>query len=1620
MTKYAVVFLVLCILTQSLQCADDKLYIKVIKESVNEAEEESFIIRNRGVTVVESPMFAEWETEIFEYCIPKNADSQYTLVLRDDYPDSWSGGSWLEIQGIYGNIFFKNMMTKEETETYALSLYYAIEKDAEWKVSTVFDSDWTQYSFDDAAWSVLPSSVSVSETQYLRKRFLGMTGMAAYEARIQYQYGIVVYVNGVEVFRDNLPDGAITKETPASGGYPTNTYHSFIRPGLEVASPDSIMAIELHFLQPTTTLQFNAFVALLTPTAPDTNCFIVSEGLTVTTDMPYKERIFDFDKETFASKYVGEAAPIDVFFAFSGAKPFVNGLRIWPYSQITKAPQSFTWSGKNSEAEYHDIMNIVDATYTSQTNKYAFGFFGAGFYRNYRLHVTKTASNTLELYEVQPLVCAAGAPTSIEYSPVSYTYNALYDEVNIRPVLTEFTNCTIRPALPAGLTLDSATCVVSGTASAALPSTAFTVTSAMNGRTYEGSFTLLLNLCATAMVDLRRIYQYSAGNEYFSIKNSAGTVVYSIDPQSTQRASTTTHTYLCLPEDEYTIHLNCVSTAWMRSSFLYIDLMLSPTEKQTIARARHDSKLGLEIVTFSTKYAIPLRSTWYYKMNEVPASWFDNNVAGWAEGSMGSFPDATNTIQLYKYVFPIATLPNYAGVVLSLRYKFGCVIYVNSHEVFRNGVVGDLSTSSVAENIYTDLMYRVVSLPSSVLQQGANTLAIAIVSTTSTKTSFFDCSLRYMPLDQEYRVLDEVTITSTYSTGGKDIFDDYNGVNIYQYNCNANNVALKFQNDRREWINAVVVQLQSTQTNQYPRTFSFEARNTDSDEWVPLRTVGGMTWSQKGQAKKIWIPVTQAYNQYRFRNFGTENPNNCYLRIGRLAILTSSMGAEIPALKYAEPGEVVSIFKDIEMAEMYPNSDLYYDFAITPALPEGITLDVNSGVLSGTASAMSAQTTYTITAKKMTGETVQVLLPLKVDICTGEHSLMTLVARTDAWPSFSSYKLFQGKTTEGTPYASNSAFAVITALNYVDWCLPNNIYTLQLVDSRSDGWDNPAGYYLTIDMGEVKYEMGQVPDKVPSVSTLFSSYLPFQVEYSDWSFFKGKNVDANWKNVDFDASAWESGKAAAIGPNTEITSYVRKEFAIPSLEDYAVLNVRVKYAGGVVAFLNGHKVARFNLEDGYTSETPSIISKSEPFVSVFHVVLNMVEPSTEKNVIAFEIHHPRDQPTGDIVFDATGVFGVNECSIVLDSYASVTQGTEKYFDLTPATYGSLENKAGVGMEWTVENMEGTRFNAYAWQTANSVTKWGFSLLARKLEDDDNSSILALLNQSTQSLRRNTWNVPVGIAGFRHFKYETDSPASSSISFSAHFFLYCRVEGAVCPGIGEYPPVAEGQISPGECGAGFHGYSYRTCNGTVLSEVKTDTCVYNPPSNITYAVSNFVFVRNTEVATDRPSYVNIITEFYISPTTPLPQGLSIDATTGVISGVPVTASDAQTVIVYGTNPKGTALVEITIAVRNGQCLPDGEFDRTDVGKVFVYECAMKGNYVGQRKRACVLGKVDGEWQEPTGFCLHIAVIVVIIVVVVLLIVLAVVLIIRSNRKKVGGRKKEGTVKEKKPKTNAVSI
>ncbi|OAO16999.1 hypothetical protein AV274_1253 [Blastocystis sp. ATCC 50177/Nand II] len=383
------------------------------------------------------------------------------------------------------------------------------------------------------------------------------------------------------------------------------------------------------------------------------------------------------------------------------------------------------------------------------------------------------------------------------------------------------------------------------------------------------------------------------------------------------------------------------------------------------------------------------------------------------------------------------------------------------------------------------------------------------------------------------------------------------------------------------------------------------------------------------------------------------------------------------------------------------------------------------------------------------------------------------------------------------------------------------------------------------------------------------------------------------------------------------------------------------------------------------------------------------------------------------------------CSPVLDSYSAVDamSNKEDLLSLNPTLFGSIPNEVGSYLAWTVENLEGSKWNRFALQTSEDVESLGFSIYAR-WEGDEFVSVLAQTGQLMHDRERSAWAMPIGIAGFTQFRYVIDTIASAAPSINAVVFQYCKPSGSgTCPGIGNYPSVGEGEISPAKCAEGFRGYAYRECHDGVLGDVKNDKCEYKLPEKLAYENSNMEFVMNTQVSSGRASYKNIITRFFMQESTPLPEGLMLNEQTGEITGKPIALLNTKMFTVRAENPAGETYVAITISVRKGYCQPEGVFERTDVGEIAVYQCALQGSYVGTQKRACVLGEKDGVWEKASGFCMPVLAIVLIVVVVIVIIVVVVFLLIRTRSKKAVGGVKGKTVKTvaaKKTATKTVKV
>ena len=1512
-------------------------------------------------------------------------------------------------------------------------------------------SNWNLPTLDDSTWTsvVVPSpTTETSGTQYFRIHFDGQSGLAAYELNLKYRFGVIAYINGNEIYRDNMPAGEVTPTTQATGSYSQLEYHKMYRSAGEVIESNMLLAVELHFMeQPQTVVDFNAWMMIHASSMPQSEehpnqCYMLPPPSSVISEIDPPENSFDLNQGTLASAF-GQS---DYFIVSYPFQAMVNAYGAWhPRGRTYGYPTRVTLGGITSatpSASSPSEKFLTGGKHLTDQGVYPldYAYFNRKTYRSFRLNILETGSTyRVHIIEHGFFVCSLTIPTSMEFNPSTYTGKKDLTELSIAPSLAGFYSCSVEPALPQGLTLNEETCTISGIPTEAKTGV-YTMTSRPDGfAPITGSFTLNIDVCTGAILEHAQNYRNSR-EEGFRLKRvDNDEVVYDSPPESAAGRPNDWSTRFCAPAGLVVAEVYGIEQ-WGTNTFASLFTYSGEKKEQLFRGSRSAFFTIVGTAVVNTGFTIKEGEDWYYKMGSVPANWYNDQTSGWQSSHLGSFPESTNRFQLYKKTFSLASIDQISSFSMSIRYRFAAVVYINNQKVFQIGFSGDLSDQTTTEHVYqqADYYYFTKSIytyggaeNTPILNVGNNVIAVGLVSITDTqKASNFDATFLLLAGDETIR-----SFQMQDSYGGtfgqfSNAFGNYAMSAVSGYGCGPNFIEIQFEN-RMEALTSIEFTANFNSIDRVVKGATFLAKKEANEPWVQLVQSDNWKWWMVGQKKRVFLQNSEPYQFYRIENV-TSYYENCEIQIQYLDLIIDNYNREIPALEYTSQ----EVFQNIEIAEIFPSSEFYFDFHVTPDLPTGLSLDMATGAIVGTPTELTPSTVYTITAKKPSGQEASCNVTLSVAVCTGGRSLITATISTDTSPSIEYYRLHEGRTTEGRVVREENSLYMASGNNllYADFCVPHGIYTLEHgITNGYWGLNFPCGHSLSVDVGTLRLDVSYFDPQTPVASHSFSSYIPFQINFDDWKFYKlDAAIPAEWNMASFDDSQWTVGKAADLGNVQPVTAYIRRTFTIPSLEDYHVLNVHTRYSGGLAAYFNGRLVARFNLGDTFHADTPALSAHDPKLYSKFHVVLvtSGAVAGEGLNVIAFEEHRAADQSSSEeMTFDATGVFEINDCSPVVDSYQEIT-GTpttsgslENLFDLYHSTLGTLESAVGTYVEWTVENLEGSKFNSFGIHADRDLTL-GFSLYGRYQSTDDYTTIYENVNANVVQALRSSYPMAVGYASFNNFRFEIDVQPSSTLRASEFVAQYCKATGLLCPGIGDYPPVVEGEISPSTCPEKFTGYSFRSCIDGQLGEVNTTYCIPKLPANLHYQQNFFQFVLNTQVSTGDMIYDNMVSEFFFDEQVTLPEGLTLNTATGEISGVPTKEHELTTYRVYAKNARGASYVDINVLVRKGRCAADGVFDATEIDTTAVYECSKRGSYIGTQKRHCKLGAVDGEWEKSTGMCVSVFALVVAILIVIVILVVVVFVLIRTSKKakSVGGvkGKKVAAATDKKAPAKATKV
>ncbi|MDE0441584.1 MAG: metallophosphoesterase [Gammaproteobacteria bacterium] len=154
-------------------------------------------------------------------------------------------------------------------------------------------TEWRAAGFDDSAWSSGPAELGFGEgdeataitsghiTYYFRHAFSVDDPGTVDDLRLYLKRddGAVVYLNGTEVARDNLPEGEITSTTTADNAADDgNNFHEFAIDATNLMAGENLLAVEVH--QVSTTSSDLSFDLRMTDVAQAPESGVAAAGAT--------------------------------------------------------------------------------------------------------------------------------------------------------------------------------------------------------------------------------------------------------------------------------------------------------------------------------------------------------------------------------------------------------------------------------------------------------------------------------------------------------------------------------------------------------------------------------------------------------------------------------------------------------------------------------------------------------------------------------------------------------------------------------------------------------------------------------------------------------------------------------------------------------------------------------------------------------------------------------------------------------------------------------------------------------------------------------------------------------------------------------------------------------------------------------------------------------------------------------------------------------------------------------------------------------------------------------------------------------------------------------------------
>ena len=1510
-----------------------------------------------GVLKFASPSVSCPSTYTYSVCL---APVQHTVVMTDTYGDGWTAGSSLTVK-IDDLEFGTFILSRGYTASAVFSLSGHLLPNSLWQYSDSpqMTAEWTTAKVEWTEYSSFPVSHSIA--RYFRRRISIPSGAKSFTASVQTDTGFRFYQNGKRLYEWNLPCGAITPTTYALSAvdFPVDrTYSSVVGELIPNAEGYVEIAVEVHATSATVGREevFDCYVHF---NYIDEWRVIDSRGWfeahPATTGMTGAAMLFDGTTTTqwafaasqpltaWAAWHFGDGARrvVNAYVLSTGRGPAVYDCVSWrvfgsdcdgdgdcDYDGDCNGDGDGNGDGNGDGADDNNSWTQLDeqhdVQWSGRRQTQTFAMANTHAFRAYKFQCLATAgAGAFQMAEWSLLLAAQDYRTpGVAYPAAAYTWVKDIDRVALRPLTVGYTQWTLTGALPVGLAFSAADGAITGIPLAAQAMTAYTVSAVFVGDGVRYATVLRLAVVEARLPDALLLIatktQHENADETWALLDAAQTPVL----ESSTRAATLT---AAVPLGDYELYLrSATNQGWAPHSVLTFATRVADHVvilERLRLRTQDEERVTLSLRLPLGPAAVSAFS--FLDADSLPAGWTDPAFdAAWPLLDAADRPVAAHGVLLFRGSFAGVARPH-QGFELHVKARAGVLAYLNGHRVYRRFVEEPLRADAQATGGAAVAEWHTVTGSGVLLSRERNVVAVATVQPAGGRMEF----------DLFLRLLDTCAASPRYwdvasSSSDMALFDEVPATRVVVPKTDAPvDFTLRFAGPRAEFVNKYCLTTGRDTPQADPSAWTVSG-SQDGVTFTLLKEERGVLLESRGRSYCFSIPAPHdAFAVYRLRVAATAGASTALSLAGWSLLLENPELAQAPLLAFSPA--LVSAYVGFAFPGVVCSSALYTTFAVTPALPAGLVLYTHTGVIRGVPTAPLPATTFTLTAVDNRGNAAQTTVTISVDECAGDSVAFSLHFQFEARPEACGYAL-KDRATGGVvdERASFRRFEELT----IPFCRPAASFLLVLRKGDAAGWGGNRASVVLAD-GTVLLTESLAAGETEKAYAFNPAYA-VAPGTTEWNYLlDGSEPPAEW-NVLGSGLLWKRATPGRFPAPAGTTQYFTRAFKVASLAEFATLDVTVVVRAGAVVYLNGREIRRFNMPEGAVASGTRATAENvvpTPVITGECVVRGVLTKGW--NLLAVELH-AHGAPEAASSFDASAIFLLDGTLLLQDGRGSTTPsgegatGSDKAFDNNSATEAVLEGACvGAALQWEFDHNRREPVSSYALvsgASCNVLTPSGWLLLGS--DDGEQWRLLqqrrgVVFDAYRQQKRFDVFNT----RPFSMYRLEVTECANAALpgprdgaAFCGagklqltDFFLFARrIEAGFCAADGDFQPAMEGDYAYARCPAYYQGYRFRLCrNGTFGEE--TDTCSPKAPIGILFDSSAVELVERKSMTPLRPRVIGVDYAVMVQPD--LPRGLTLDRSTGVISGTPSQRQESRSYTITVTNVGGseTTVLEISI-------------------------------------------------------------------------------------------------------------